>query len=137
MKRQKLIAQLFFIASTMVVASASSATAQGLMACSFIGVSVSPMTSAFAASLGMAEPYGAIFGRPSPGSPAANAHIAAYDVVTAINGSPLRSWRDFAPAIASFAPDTTIYLTTWRSRQLIDRTIVLGRKSCGPAKQPR
>jgi hypothetical protein len=38
--------------------------------CGWIGVGVSPMTAAFAESLGMAEPYGAIFDRPEPGSPA-------------------------------------------------------------------
>ena len=33
-----------------------------------MGVAVSPMTAAFAQSLGMVEPYGAIFDRPEPGS---------------------------------------------------------------------
>jgi hypothetical protein len=42
------------------------------------------MTAAFAASLGMAVPYGAIFDQPEPGSPAANAHIEQGDVLTAI-----------------------------------------------------
>jgi hypothetical protein len=32
--------------------------------CGWMGVQVSPMTAAFAESLGMAEPYGAIFDRP-------------------------------------------------------------------------
>jgi hypothetical protein len=64
--------------------------------CGTIGVQVHPMTTAFAQSLGMTEPYGAIFGRPRPGSAAAKAGIERYDVVTAIDGVPLRSWRDFA-----------------------------------------
>ena len=64
------------------------------------------MTTAFAQSLGMTAPYGAIFGQPRPGSPAAKAGIERYDVVTAIEGVPLQSWRDFAPAIARMAPGT-------------------------------
>jgi serine protease Do len=57
--------------------------------CGWIGVSVSPMTAAFAESLGLAQPYGAIFDQPQPGSPAAAAGIEQGDVLTAINGSPL------------------------------------------------
>jgi S1-C subfamily serine protease len=110
------------------------AQAQGPEICGWIGVRVHPMTVDFAESLGMVEPYGAIFGRPRPGSPAAKAHIEAYDVVTKINGSPLRSWRGFAPIIAAFASDTTIHLTTWRSRLLIDVRVVLGRASCNPRR---
>jgi membrane-associated protease RseP (regulator of RpoE activity) len=64
--------------------------------CGWMGVAVSPMTAAFAQSLGMAEPYGAIFDRPEPGSPAATAGIEQGDVLTAINGSPLMRSSDFA-----------------------------------------
>jgi len=101
------------------------------LSCGSIGVRVKPMTAAFANSLGLTSRYGAIFVRPRPGSPAAQAHIEAYDVITAINGTPLPSWRDFAPAIARIAPRTRIYLTTWRNGQLIDRAVVLGSAECG------
>jgi serine protease Do len=65
--------------------------------CGWIGVQVSPMTAAVA--LGMAEPHGAIFDQPEPGSPAANAGIEAGDVITAINGSQLMHSHDFADII--------------------------------------
>jgi serine protease Do len=55
------------------------------------------MTRAFADSLGMVEPCGAIFGQPRPDSPAAQAGIEAGDVVTAING---KLSRDFAAIIS-------------------------------------
>jgi serine protease Do len=99
--------------------------------CGSIGVRVHPMTAAFAASLGMAEPYGAIFGKPQSGSPAAKAGIERYDVVTAIEGLPVRSWRDFAPTIAKIAPGTLVHLTTWRSQQLNDVRVVVGSAPCG------
>ena len=66
---------------------------QGDAVCGWIGVRVSPMTRAFADSLGMAEPYGAIFDQPEPGSPAAVAGIEVGDVVTAVNGAPLTFQR--------------------------------------------
>jgi len=106
------------------------------LVCGWMGVKVSPMTAAFADSLGMTEPYGAIFDRPQPGSPAANAGIEAGDAVTAINGTPLASWRDFATTISMMAPDTTVFLNTWRSGQPIEVRVVLGSSKC-PAKAHR
>jgi len=94
--------------------------------CGWIGIKVSPMTTPFAESLGMAEPYGAIFERPEPGSPAAAAHIEAGDVLTAINGSPLMRSSDFAGIISAMAPGTSVYLDTWRDRQATQVTVVLG-----------
>jgi serine protease Do len=101
--------------------------------CGSIGVAVRPMTKAFAESLGMTAPYGAIFARPRAGSAAAKAGIERYDVVTAIDGVPLRSWRDFAPAIAKTAPGTEVYLTTWRSRQFMRARVIVGSTGCAPA----
>lgn len=99
-------------------------------ACGWVGVRVRPMTAAFADSLGMTEPYGAIFGRPVRGGPAAQAKIEAGDVIAKINGSPLSDWRGFAPMIAKMAPGTTVYLTTWRNRELIDVPVTLGYGKC-------
>jgi serine protease Do len=100
--------------------------------CGWIGVAVSPMTKPFAESLGMTEPYGAIFDRPQPDSPAAHAKIEAGDVLTTINGEPLRSSRDFAAKIAAFAPGTTIYFDTYRDRQLIGRHVTIRGAPCAP-----
>ena len=76
--------------------------------CGWIGVRVRPMTRPFAESLGMVEPYGAIFNKPEPGSPAAQAEIEAGDVITAINGTPLARARDFATIISNRAPPSRI-----------------------------
>jgi len=98
--------------------------------CGWMGVQVSPMTTPFAESLGMAEPYGAIFERPEPNSPAAAAHIEAGDVLTAINGSPLMRSSDFAGIISAIAPGTSVYLDTWRDRQAMQVTVILGSAPC-------
>ena len=95
------------------------------------------MTVAFANSLGMTEQHGAIFKRPLSGGLAAKAGIEAYDVVTSINGTPPMDWRDFAPTISQMAPDTTVYLTTWRSRQMINVRVVLGAGTCQNPTSPR
>ena len=103
---------------------------QGDAVCGWIGVRVSPMTRAFADSLGMAEPYGAIFDQPEPGSPAAVAGIEAGDVVTAVNGTPLMRSSDFATTIAAIAPNTTAILSTSRDGQTIEVMLMVGSGKC-------
>jgi serine protease Do len=98
--------------------------------CGWMGVAVSPMTSAFAESLGMAEPYGAIFDQPEPDSPAAAAKIEQGDVLTAINGSPLMRSSDFARIISMMAPGTSVHLNTWRDGQAMQVRLILGSAPC-------
>jgi serine protease Do len=103
---------------------------EGRNVCGWVGVAVSPMPAAFAESLGMVEPYGAIFDRPEPGSPAAAANIEQGDVLTAINGSPLMRSTDFAQIISAMAPGTRVYFDTSRDRQARQVALVLGSGAC-------
>jgi S1-C subfamily serine protease len=111
------------------------AQAQSSDPCGWIGVAVSPITSAFAASLGMVEPYGAIFEQPDPGSPASGAGIQAGDVITSIDGMNIDKASDFARMIAELAPETIVHLQTYRDGQIIERQIVLGSGKCPRARQ--
>jgi S1-C subfamily serine protease len=104
--------------------------AQGVDPCGWIGVAVSPMTPAFANSLGMAEPYGAIFDQPEPESPAAHAGIQAGDVVTTINGAPIMKASDFAAMISAMSPETMVFLSTYRDGQMIEVKLMLGSGKC-------
>jgi serine protease Do len=98
--------------------------------CGWVGVAVSPMTKAFADSLGMVEPYGAIFDLPEPESPAAQAHIEQGDVLTSINGVPLARASDFAGIISAMAPGTMVSLDTWRDGEPRQVALVLGSAPC-------
>lgn len=98
--------------------------------CGWIGVGVKPMTAVFAESLGMDVPYGAIFDSPEAGSPAASVGIEMGDVLTTVNGNPLRKWSDFAGIIASIAPGDTVYLSTLRNGQLIEIAPIVGQGKC-------
>ena len=99
--------------------------------CGCIGVTISPMTPAFADSLGMVEPYGAIFDQPEPGSPAAAAGIQQGDVLTSINGSPLMRSTDFADIISMMAPGTPVYLDTSRNGEAMQVKLIVGSTKCG------
>jgi serine protease Do len=111
-------------------ATVAQQTQKGNDLCGWIGVAVSPMTAAFAESLGMAEPYGAIFERPEPDSPAATAGIEQDDVLTAINGSPLMRSSDFAGIISMMAPGTSVYLNIWRDGEAMQVKLILGSAQC-------
>jgi serine protease Do len=111
-------------------ATAAQQTPKGNDLCGWIGIAVSPMTAAFAESLGMAEPYGAIFDRPEPGSPAATAGIEQGDVLTAINGNPLMVSGDFAGIISLMAPGTSVSLNTSRNGEGMQVNLVLGSAQC-------
>jgi serine protease Do len=104
--------------------------------CGWTGVRVSPITAAFADSLGMAVPYGGIFERPESGSPAAEAGIEAGDVITSIEGSPLMKADDFATIIAAMSPGTIVHLSTWRDGQLMEKSLTLGSGRCPAPRKP-
>jgi serine protease Do len=113
------------------------ATALGLISkaqadarCGWIGAQVRPMNAAVAISLGMVGSYGAIFEQPQPASPAARAKIHVGDVVTRINGSPLKSPREFEQRILAMAPGTRIHLRVFRNREPIIFTVPLGSTKC-------
>ena len=107
-------------------------TIAGQDVCGWIGVTVRPMTAPIAESLGMAEPYGAIFDRPEPGGPAAAALIQEGDVLTTVGGEPLRNSTDFAGLIAAMAPGEIVHLGTWRDTQYMEPAVMLGSGPCPP-----
>jgi serine protease Do len=128
MKRE-MIASLALTVVTFA-STAHAAPAASPEFCGSIGVNVGPMTRGFANSLGMTQPYGAIFDRPSADSPAAHAGIMAGDVVTAINGKTLAHAGHFRSAIAAHAPGSPVYLTTYRNGRLIVAKVILGYARC-------
>lgn len=98
--------------------------------CGSIGVRVRPMTPAFGRALGMVELYGGIFDQPEPGSAAALAGIEQGDVVTAIEGVPLRKANDFAATVSRFAPGLLINLTVYRNGALRPVRVSVQSASC-------
>jgi hypothetical protein len=51
----------------------------------------------------------------------------AGDVLTTINGMPLRRASNFALTISTMAPGSEVYFGTWRNEQLIEVTLLLVR----------
>ena len=92
----------------------------------WIGVQIQPVTPGIASSLGMKQAQGAIVDEPQPNSPAAKAGIEIGDVITALNGTPVKDSRDLARKIGMMAPGTTVTLDVLHKGQSKDLKLTLG-----------
>ena len=93
----------------------------------WLGVQIQPVTAEIADSLGLKEAEGAIVDQAQADSPAAKAGIAVGDVITEINGSPVKDAREFARKIGMTAPGTSVKLTLVRKGELKTINLTLGK----------
>lgn len=91
----------------------------------WLGVQVQPVTADIADSLGLKTAEGALVDQPQADSPAAKAGIVSGDVITAIDGTPVKDSRDLARKIGMAAPGTSIKLTFARKGELKTMNLVL------------
>lgn len=85
----------------------------------FIGVATQPVDAAMAAALKMPAAGGeaaggALVADVERGSPAAKAGLQPGDVVTMLEGKPVRSPRDLARGVAGLRPGSRAEMTLWR-----------------------
>ena len=92
----------------------------------WIGVQIQPVTADIAESLGRNGSQGALVAEPQPNSPAAKAGIAAGDVITQVNGNPVKDARDLARQIGALAPGANVKLTVWRKGAEKSFSLTLG-----------
>jgi serine protease Do len=99
---------------------------KGAVTRGWVGVQIQPVTPEIADSIGLKRAEGALVAEPQPNGPAAKAGIVAGDVITAVNGTPVKDARDLARQIGSIAPGTTVSLTVWRKGEEKTFSIALG-----------
>ena len=100
----------FDIPADTVKAIVSQLKENGHVTRAYLGVKVKPMTVEVAERLGLKKAQGAVIDRPEEGSPAAKAGLERGDVITAIDGNPVKDSRELARKIAIMAPASTIKL---------------------------
>jgi len=92
----------------------------------WLGVQIQPVTQDIADSLGLSEASGALVVAPQAGSPGGKAGIKQGDVITAVNGEPVKDPRDLAKRIAAFDPGTTVDVSIWREGKASSLKVELG-----------
>jgi len=99
---------------------------KGSVARGWIGVQIQPVSADIAESLGMKDAAGALVAEPQADSPAAKAGILPGDVITAVNGKPVKDARDLARQIGAMANGATAKLTVWRKGEEKSISVTLG-----------
>jgi serine protease Do len=92
----------------------------------WIGVQIQSVTPEIADSIGLKTVQGALVAEPQSGGPAAKAGIEAGDVITAVNGAPLKDARELARQISGLPPGTSVKLAILHKGAEKTVTLTLG-----------
>jgi len=88
--------------------------ARGSVTRGWLGVDVEPVPHEIAARSGLARAYGALVGARRAGKAVPLAALDAGDVITSLNGQPVKDFRMLARATGAMAPGTHVELTVLR-----------------------
>jgi serine protease Do len=80
----------------------------------WLGITMQPITPTLAKALGRPDHDGVLIDKVEPDSPAAKAELRQGDIVTAVDGNPVKGTRELAMTVATIAKGTTAKLTIWR-----------------------
>src|SRR5437762_718707 len=96
---------------------------KGTVSRGWIGVQIQTVTPDIADSLGLKKAEGALVAEPQANGPAAKAGVESGDVITGVNGQPVRDAKELARTIGAFSPGTAVKLNVLHKGQ--DKTIDL------------
>jgi serine protease Do len=116
----------FAIPAETVTSVISQLKEHGSVTRGWIGVQIQPVTQDIADSLGLKKAEGALVAEPQADSPAKQAGIEAGDVITAVDGKPIKDARDLAKRIGALAPKTAVKLTVLHKGSEKAVTLTLG-----------
>ena len=112
---------------------------KGAVTRGWLGVQVQPVTAGIAESLGMKNPTGALVDEAQPDTPAAKAGIQPGDVITAVNGNPIKDSRSLAREISAMGPGSSAKLDILRKGESKTISVTLatmpGEKQASAAEQ--
>jgi serine protease Do len=87
----------------------------GAVARGWLGVQMQPMTASLAKAMGRDKEDGVLVNEVQPNSPAEAAKVMQGDIITAYNGTAIKTPRDLAMAVANTKAGSNATLTVWRS----------------------
>jgi Do/DeqQ family serine protease len=94
-----------------------------------LGVTIQPVTSDMAASLGLTEVAGAIVSRVEPGSAADRAGLRRGDVIRGFNGQPVNDFNALRNRVANSPPGAAVTIAIVRDGTRRDVTVTLDEAS--------
>ena len=94
-----------------------------------LGVTVQPMTSELARSLGIGEVTGALVSGVQPGSPADKSGVKRGDVITAVNGQEVKDSNVLRNHVAELQPGSRVELSVLRNGKPQSLTLTLAELS--------
>ncbi len=97
----------------------------------YLGLSYVPLNPSIAAQIGIQQTQGVVVADVSPGSPASQAGLQPYDVITAIDNTPLRSDSDLAQFVNQHKPGDVLSLSVIRNNQNMTAKLTLGTAPSG------
>ena len=99
---------------------------QGTVRRGMLGVTIQPVTSDIARSLGLDNVRGALVNGVQPDSPAARAGLRRGDVITRVNGEEVRDGNELRNRVAQVAPGTKLPLDIVRGGTPQAMTVTVG-----------
>jgi serine protease Do len=97
-----------------------------------LGVTLQDLSAPLASSFGLGAPDGALVSSVTPDSAAAKAGLKAGDVITAVDGEPVRVAGDVSSRVGLARPGDKLKLELWRDKARISETVALGRADKDP-----
>ncbi len=107
----------FAIPASTVKSVVAQLQSKGSVSRGWIGVQIQPVTADIADSLGLKKAEGALVAEPQASGPAAKAGIKSGDVITAVNGKPVKDARELARTIGALPPGTAVKLNVLQKGQ--------------------
>jgi serine protease Do len=107
---------------------------KGAVTRGWLGVRMQPVTADVAESLQLKDIRGALVVQLDAGSPAANAGIATGDIITSVNGDPIKQIADLGRKVSTSVPGTALSLSLVRRGEQKTVAVTLGQLP--PQKAP-
>ena len=111
----------FAIPSDTVKSVVAALKDKGVVARSYIGVQIQPVTADIADSLGLKSTKGALIAEAQKDGPGAQSGLKSGDIITQVNGEVIEGPRELARKISALAPDSTaaiVYLHDGAEKKL-------------------
>jgi serine protease Do len=91
-----------------------------------LGVTLQDLNQGLAETFGLKNPDGAIVSSVANGTAAAKAELKPGDVITKIDGEPVRASGDVSSRVGMAKPGQKIKLSVWRDKANVDLDVTLG-----------